>query len=591
MALNIGNKVYRNLQEQVGYNSEQIDKIFSILDGIDYEDHVVVIEDISTPLTADELAIANEAVSFLVYQDKLYFKDHSDSDKLYFSAVVDINDSGEITFSSYQISVDSVSGEMAVINTTSEVYSTDEVDDKISSLETLISNIPNGSPAGVYASLADLQTAFPTGDNHIYLVSANGHWYYWSGSAWTDGGQYLSSTVFTGLLATNTDLDTVTATSTYMLLATYTYSNLPKPITLTYNWALLETINTVGNNIIQMFTDTGDGSRFYRIKGSGWSSWYYIGSNQQTRNLGVGGVNTNIDNIRNYGIYLLLSTAQGTLPETITTYGMLFVIYASGTSTQQIYSGNSGKLFIRYYNSGVWSEWTELYSNLFPAGYNYPYIYDKGVRCNKANNTVTAYYAGVDCGEGVLVDVNSVGYRWSKAKAGQTSGALALIMNPNGCDKFSQITDLSLHLVLTASHLKVDILGNRYGNYYYQNLINDDLINPQSLDGTTGHTVTLVVSSANRIYVYIDGVDTYTGVFTPDANISSLYDVIGRYAQFEHYCNGDMDNYAMPIFKQWIVRQGSTYYVYDNFDRENGQLQNTPQGLPYHLFSTIHNQG
>ena len=452
-----------------------------------------------------------------------------------------------------------------------------------------------GEVAGTYATVAALTAAHPTGDENTYLVEADGHWYYWSGSAWTDGGQYFSSTVFTGLLATNTDLDTVMTTSTYMLLANYTYSNLPKAITSTYNWALLETINTVGNNIMQMFTDTGDGSKYYRIRSGGtgiWSSWYFIGSNQQKRSLGVGGVDTNIDNIRNYGIYLLLYTAQGTLPETITTYGMLFVIYASGTSTQQIYSGNSGKLFIRYYNSGVWSEWTELYSNLFPAGYNYPYIFNKGVRCNKANNTVTAYYAGVDCGEGVLVDVNSVRYCWAKAKTGQTSGALALIMNPNGCDKISQITDLSLHLVLTASHLKVDILGKRYGSYYYQNLINADLINPQSLDGTTDHTVTLVARPLqNKIDVYIDGVDTYTGIFTPDANISSLNDVIGPYALFEHYCNGDMDNYAMPIFKQWLVRQGNDYYVYDNFDRENGQLQNTPQGLPYHLFSTIHNQG
>lgn len=446
---------------------------------------------------------------------------------------------------------------------------------------------------GVYATLSALQTANPS-HNYCYLVKENNHWYYWNGNTWTDGGTFLNIFTFEGILATNTDLDSIAWTSTYMLLANYTYSNLPKSITLTYNWAILETLNTVGGNVIQSFTDTGDGAKYYRIRAgsnSNWTKWFFVGSKQNIRTVGSANVDINIDNIRDYGIYLMLNTAQGTLPETITTYGTLFVIYASGTSAQQIYSGNTGKLFIRYYNSGVWSEWTELYSNLFPADYKYPYIYNKGVRCNKANDTVTAYYAGVNCGEGVKVDVNSVRYCWAKAKSGQTSGVLALVMNPNGCDKISQIVNLSLHLILTATHLKVDILGERYGQYYYQNLINQDLINPQTLDGTTNHTVTLSVYSAQRVYVYIDGTDTYTGVFTPDANISSLYDVIGPYALFEHYCSGDMDNYAMPIFKQWLVRQGNDYYVYDNFDRENGQLQNTPQGLPYHLFSTSHNQG
>ena len=48
----------------------------------------------------------------------------------------------------------------------------------------------SGSPKGVYATLSALQSAFPTGTTGAYLVSADGIWYYWSGSAWTIGGLY-----------------------------------------------------------------------------------------------------------------------------------------------------------------------------------------------------------------------------------------------------------------------------------------------------------------------------------------------------------------------------------------------------------------
>lgn len=50
-----------------------------------------------------------------------------------------------------------------------------------------------GSPAGVYATVGELETDYPTGDTHIYVVTADNEWYYWSGSAWTGGGPYLTA--------------------------------------------------------------------------------------------------------------------------------------------------------------------------------------------------------------------------------------------------------------------------------------------------------------------------------------------------------------------------------------------------------------
>lgn len=58
-------------------------------------------------------------------------------------------------------------------------------------IEDLIVNcVIDGSPRGVYANLSALQTAYPSGAPGVYVTTDNGHWYYWNGTAWTDGGVY-----------------------------------------------------------------------------------------------------------------------------------------------------------------------------------------------------------------------------------------------------------------------------------------------------------------------------------------------------------------------------------------------------------------
>ncbi|HFU4486168.1 TPA: hypothetical protein ACGPAZ_000312 [Streptococcus suis] len=61
--------------------------------------------------------------------------------------------------------------------------------------EAKIRNIVSASPKGVYENLSALQSAHPTGDNGIYLTSNNGHWNYWNGSTWTDGGVYQATEI------------------------------------------------------------------------------------------------------------------------------------------------------------------------------------------------------------------------------------------------------------------------------------------------------------------------------------------------------------------------------------------------------------
>lgn len=56
----------------------------------------------------------------------------------------------------------------------------------------LVEALASGSPAGVFSTVEEL-TASTANKNRIYLVST--YWYYWNGTAWTRGGQYLTGSV------------------------------------------------------------------------------------------------------------------------------------------------------------------------------------------------------------------------------------------------------------------------------------------------------------------------------------------------------------------------------------------------------------
>jgi len=65
-------------------------------------------------------------------------------------------------------------------------------------VDTKIATVASGSPKGVYATLIDLETALPTGDTGIYLVTTDGEWYYWNSASWVSGGIYQGSGIADG---------------------------------------------------------------------------------------------------------------------------------------------------------------------------------------------------------------------------------------------------------------------------------------------------------------------------------------------------------------------------------------------------------
>lgn len=70
------------------------------------------------------------------------------------------------------------------------------VNNNITSMDNKIDNITSGAPAGVYTTVSALTTADPD-HSKIYIVSADGHWYYYNTdiSSWSDGGIYQSTSL------------------------------------------------------------------------------------------------------------------------------------------------------------------------------------------------------------------------------------------------------------------------------------------------------------------------------------------------------------------------------------------------------------
>ncbi len=131
--LSIGNKKYRNLQEQVGYNTQQIEKIFEILDGLNVQDNVVIVPDMSYILSEEELEIVNKEVAFIVYDNQLYIKKGQDASLAYFDIVFTISGSTTvISFNSKEIQVTLSNGALGIVVSSASTYNQTQIDSLLS---------------------------------------------------------------------------------------------------------------------------------------------------------------------------------------------------------------------------------------------------------------------------------------------------------------------------------------------------------------------------------------------------------------------------------------------------------------------------
>ena len=125
-------KVCRSLPEQVAENAKNIKTISEILDGLNIQDNLVVIADISQILTRSELDIVERPVAFLYYSDQLYIKKNEVGGSAFFDVIFSISGSTVISFASKEIEVNLSTGVLTLTTSTVSTYSKTELDTLIS---------------------------------------------------------------------------------------------------------------------------------------------------------------------------------------------------------------------------------------------------------------------------------------------------------------------------------------------------------------------------------------------------------------------------------------------------------------------------
>lgn len=85
--VSIGNKKYRNLQEQVGYNTECIQELAEAIDGITLEDKLVIIANDSGTFTDEEMTVLSGPLAFISDGSKVWLKQSETASEFVFKAI------------------------------------------------------------------------------------------------------------------------------------------------------------------------------------------------------------------------------------------------------------------------------------------------------------------------------------------------------------------------------------------------------------------------------------------------------------------------------------------------------------------------
>lgn len=82
--LNIGDKTYRNLQEQVAENAKQIAQLIEFVDGIDVEDHLIALTSGTGTLTPEQFKVAEQETAYITLNGNVYIKSYSNASDIDF---------------------------------------------------------------------------------------------------------------------------------------------------------------------------------------------------------------------------------------------------------------------------------------------------------------------------------------------------------------------------------------------------------------------------------------------------------------------------------------------------------------------------
>lgn len=87
-------------------------------------------------------------------------------------------------------------------NELDEVYNTqlNGLTAQLAQTNSFVSELSKGTK-GAFATFSDLESAFPTGTEGLYVLESDGYWYYWNGNEWAQGALFQSLEINDFLIA------------------------------------------------------------------------------------------------------------------------------------------------------------------------------------------------------------------------------------------------------------------------------------------------------------------------------------------------------------------------------------------------------
>lgn len=437
-------------------------------------------------------------------------------------------------------------------NIPSKSISTDKLDDNVLSL------IGSLKPAGTDTSTNILAY---TSNKGIYVATDNGHWYYWNGTQYVDGGQYITDSSYDELKEDisngNVGAGTIIPYKTSFMTTGLNKFNKDRA-EVGYYYAYNSGNKGIDSNYTTSeFIKVNVGELYWINKLAHIVCW------NANKEYVSGFVNPNN------------SAYSFTIPDN--TEFITISITNNQVNNCMLSRTDTYVLFEPYYET---LKSTTKYLDY--SKYQFAYIKDNKLCCNKVYDSRTAIYSGVDCGGTpnklkckMIFERSDIGKQYV--------GEIAIITNPNGLTRVTDITSKSLHLEVYPSGLTLSLFdknleGGRIVGIYQK--FSTGLI----CDGVTEHTVEM---SWNDTTVTCK-INDYIYTYTYQEGTGSLSDYIGRYCTIEHYVAQDRDLSIMPMFTYFEVAGTNIRRVRDWFKREDGALYTTPTGQPYVQISNMY---
>ena len=339
------------------------------------------------------------------------------------------------------------------------------VNSEIITIDNKVNSATAGTPKGVYATASALATADPD-HNYIYVVSADGKWYYYdtTESDWVAGGTYQSTSIdvdtgelakmlrgylyitdTNGNLTDNDDLNLLNNFRSRLYYVTPTnVSNVPSSLTIsvslnkysfiTYNLSYNDS-NAIKSQIL---FDLIGNKQYFRNYFNSWTTWQEIPQLSKVLNYttfiyssNVTDTNKNFNNIElntMIGYYLQGSQmVNSPIPVTDTSIHYLNVMcYGySNSYKSQIAIDTLGEqaIYFRNCNNNVWTDWAKLLTTVDNTYINnfidYSYLTDVIQEpIDITNKTLT--FAGDSITAGNFIGSTNVWAKWLSDKLNTT---------------------------------------------------------------------------------------------------------------------------------------------------------------------------